>query len=75
MASLYKKATPTQERFLKIIMGAVRNTAHHHNLTLPKNFHRSVAKRAVGTLTAEMPDVLAPASAGSHKEDLGNFES
>jgi hypothetical protein len=35
------------------------NTAHAHHFEVPKNFARSVAKRATGTLTAQWPDVLA----------------
>lgn len=37
---------------LRAVAGAVRNTAHAHGAELPHNFDRSVAKRAVGTLSA-----------------------
>lgn len=59
MASLWKRATPRQYRMLRAISGAVKNTAHAHSVQLPKNFEHGVAKRAVGTLTAQWPDVLA----------------
>jgi hypothetical protein len=59
MASLWKTATPSQHVILRIVSGAVRNAAHAHSLDMPRNFARSVAKRAVGTLTAGWPDVLA----------------
>jgi hypothetical protein len=47
---------------LRAIAGAVENTSHAHKLALPENFARGVAKRAVGTLTAQWPDVLASAT-------------
>jgi hypothetical protein len=62
MATLWNRATPPQYRMLRAIAGAVRNTAHAHQLEMPKNFARSVAKRATGTLTAQWPDVLAATS-------------
>ena len=67
MATLYKTATPLQKRMLKIIEGAVINTYHAHKEKpiSPERFARSVAKRAVGTLTAQMQDVLAGSSAPS----------
>ncbi len=37
---------------LRAVAGAVRNTAHAHQVELPWNFDRSVAKRAAGTLSA-----------------------
>lgn len=62
MASLWKTATPSQYRMLRIIAGAVKNTADAHNCPVPENFARSVAKRATGTLMAQWPDVLAAKS-------------
>ena len=59
MATLWKRATPSQYRMLRAIAGAVRNAAHSKGVQLPHNFERGVAKRAVGTLTAQWPDVLA----------------
>jgi len=44
---------------LRAISGAVMNAAHAHKLNMTKNFARSVAKRATGTLTAQWPEVLA----------------
>jgi hypothetical protein len=57
---------------LRGVAGAVRNTAHAHNVTLPNNFARSVAKRAIGTLSAlTPPEALAgdknPSQEGSGK--------
>jgi hypothetical protein len=61
MSSLYKRATPLQRRMLRIVAGAVIN-AHHahaiHDISIER-FARSVAKRAVGTLSAQMLEVLA----------------
>lgn len=60
MVSLYKCATPSQLRILRIVEGAVRNAAHGHpEYNIPDTFARSAAKRAAGTLTAQWPDVLA----------------
>lgn len=60
MATLYKRATPSQRIMLRIVSGAVLNAAHHHpGQEINARFARSVAKRAVGTLTARWPDVLA----------------
>lgn len=59
MTTLWKRATPSQYRMLRAIAGAVRNAAHAHQIEISKNFARSVAKRATGTLTAQWPDVLA----------------
>ncbi len=78
MASLYKRATKEQQQMLRIIAGAVRNAAHAHGITLEKNFARSVAKRAVGTLTAmaprslgsKMPDVLATPLGDGHEGEV-----
>jgi hypothetical protein len=60
MSSLWKRANPRQVKVLRIIAGAVLNAAHAHPGKLPdKVFARSVAKRAVGTLSAEWAGVLA----------------
>lgn len=59
MATLWNRATPSQYRMLRAIAGAVLNTFDHHSAPRDKYFARSVAKRAVGTLTAQWPDVLA----------------
>ncbi len=61
MSSLYKRANPTQRKMLKIIEGAV---LHAHNVHPVgsieiERFARSVAKRAVGTLSAQMQDRFA----------------
>jgi hypothetical protein len=59
MATLWKRAIPSQYRMLKAIAGAVINTLDAHSRIRDKAFARSVAKRAVGTLTADWPEVLA----------------
>jgi len=62
MATLWNRATPSQYRMLRAIAGAVRNAAHAHQVSISRDFARSVAKRATGTLTAQWPDVLAATS-------------
>lgn len=60
MTSLYKRATPSQARVLRIIEGAVKNTTDAHpGLEIRPHHRRSIAKRAAGTLTAQWPEVLA----------------
>jgi hypothetical protein len=59
MASLWNRASPPQYRMLRAIAGAVMNTCDHHNMPRDSYFARGVAKRAVGTLTAQWPEVLA----------------
>jgi len=62
MSTLSKRATPLQKQMLRIIEGAVMNAHHAHpgsDITI-EHFARSVAKRAVGTLSAQMPWSLAP---------------
>lgn len=75
MATLYKRATPAQRQMLRIIEGAVLNAHHAHPGCFPtdgrinqrpditiERFARSVAKRAVGTLSAQMLGELAGGS-------------
>lgn len=60
MASLYKRATPSQRRILRAVEGAIKNAAHAHpEIQISPPHRRSIAKRAAGTLTAQWPDVLA----------------
>ena len=59
MTTLSKRATPAQAKVLRIIEGAVLNTADAHKLERDKQLARSIAKRATGTLTAQWPEVLA----------------
>lgn len=45
---------------MKIIKGAVKNTADHHpDWKITPVMARSIAKRAAGTLSAQLPRVLA----------------
>src|SRR6185437_14938501 len=62
MTTLYKRASPQQAQALRIIAGAVLNTNDAHPgkyQGIDARFARSVAKRATGTLFAQMADVLA----------------
>lgn len=77
MATLYKRATPQQQQVLRIVEGAVKNALHAHpEGTRRPNFARSVAKRAVGTLSAQKwTGMLAANSLPSEKavwDDLVN---
>lgn len=71
MVSLYKRATPSQAAILRIVEGAIRNTQHAHpELEISPQHRRSISKRAAGTLTAQMPEVLAaskPSESGGVK--------
>ena len=61
MASLYKRADARQKMLLRMVEGAVRNAAQAHPDTWAQDidwFARSVAKRAVGTISAQ-PGLLA----------------
>jgi hypothetical protein len=71
MATLYKRATPAQHRVLRAVEGAVRNAAHaHHRTDISTSFARSIAKRAAGTISAQMPELLAGALRSSDKAEL-----
>lgn len=59
MVTLSKRATPSQAMILRIVEGAVKNTCDAHGEEFNPSFARSVAKRAAGTLSAEMSAVLA----------------
>lgn len=60
MTSLYNRATPSQQRILRVVEGAVKNASDAHpELQITPRAARSIAKRAAGTLTAQWPDVLA----------------
>ena len=69
MATLYKRANARQKRLLRIIEGAVHNTLHAHPDGLLDNerFARSVAKRAVGTISSQWGDLLALGDAVRHR--------
>ncbi len=68
MVTLMKRATKQQRMIWRIVKGAVRDAAHVHNVELPHHFCTSVAKRATGTLTAEMSKVLAAADVSDRQE-------
>lgn len=66
MATLYKRANPMQKRMLRIIEGAVKNALDAHpdyGSISREKFARSIAKRAVGTLSSQLGEVLALGSA------------
>lgn len=64
MVSLYNRASPIQRKMLRAIEGAMINAMHAHpeEAEISPRFRRSIAKRAVGTLSALLPEVLAEAS-------------
>jgi hypothetical protein len=75
MASLYKRATPQQRVMLSIVEGAVRNAAHYHSdRKVDDRFARSIAKRAVGTLSAQWPEVLAAKASARSSSQTGGAE-
>lgn len=60
MSSLYRRATPTQARILRIVEGAIKNASDAHpRLVISPHQRRSIAKRAAGTLSAQWVGVLA----------------
>jgi hypothetical protein len=70
MTTLWKRANGPQERMLRVIAGAVRNTAQAHPGQLPDDrFARGVAKRAVGTISAQWAELLA--AKGESREPSG----
>lgn len=74
MSSLYKRANPVQKRMLRIIEGAVLNTLDAHPEITDKNrFARSVAKRAVGTLSSQLRRELAGGSAPVTIGEVASF--
>lgn len=60
MATLYKRATPSQARILRAVEGAVKNVADcHPEFGYSPRLGRSIAKRAAGTLSSQWLGVLA----------------
>lgn len=59
MTTLSKRATPLQSQVMRVIEGAVRDAAQAHPGQDTASLAASIAKRATGTLTALLPDVLA----------------
>jgi hypothetical protein len=59
MVTLSKRATPSQDRMLRIIEGAVLNAFDSKGIPRNPVFARSIAKRAAGTLSAQWPEVLS----------------
>jgi hypothetical protein len=68
VSTIYKRATPSQARLLRIISGAVLNTndAHPGKYKIDARFARGVAKRAVGTLTAQAGGLAVEIGRPSH---------
>lgn len=60
MSSLWLRASPRELRALRIVAGAVLNArdAHPH-IVVDRKFARSVAKRAIGTMSSQWGDLLA----------------
>jgi len=74
MATLSKRATPAQTQLFRIIEGAVKNaTDAHPGWDIDPRFASSIAKRAVGTVTAVWPELLAamPFSGGQPSDVAG----
>lgn len=73
MVTLAKRATPAQARMMRVIVGAVLNTADAHGEPRDEWLARSIAKRAAGTLSAQWPEVLAastrPSATGAARFD------
>ena len=63
MATLYKRANPLQKQLLRMVEGAVKNVLDAHKDIYPPmgpdKFARSIAKRAVGTMTSQWGTLLA----------------
>jgi len=74
MTTLYKRASPGQAQALRIIAGAVLNThdAHPGKYRIDARFARGVAKRAVGTLSAQLADTLAVRISRPSEMDVGH---
>jgi hypothetical protein len=68
MVTLSKRATPSQQRILRAVAGAVKNVADHHpEYCLTPKMGRSIAKRAAGTLSSQWDGVLAAALLSSDR--------
>jgi hypothetical protein len=60
MVTLAKRATPSQRRIFRAVVGAVKNVSDcHPESNITPRLARSIAKRATGTLTSQWSDVLA----------------
>ncbi len=60
MATLLKRASASQYRMIRIIEGAVKNSIDAHpEWSIDPRFSSSIAKRAVGTLSAQWTETLA----------------
>ena len=78
MSTLYVRCSLRQAKLLRMVEGAVKNTADAHKgwFTYSPRLGRSIAKRAVGTLTAAWPEVLAlPQQAASESAKGGSTGS
>lgn len=74
MASLYKRAQPHQRLILRIVEGAVKNTADHHpEMQYSPRMARSIAKRAAGTLSAQLAETLAGPTGLVRQPGAGHF--
>lgn len=79
MATLYKRANPLQKKLLKMVEGAVKNTYHAHptgvlDIIDMDKFARSVAKRAVGTISSQMRILPLEEISGGELLASGNAE-
>lgn len=76
MSSLWSRASPRERAALRIVAGAVINARDAHpNAAVDRKFARSVAKRAIGTLSSQFEDVLAASNrrpSSAEREITGN---
>lgn len=60
MVTLSKRATPLQQQLFRIIEGAIKNASDAHpEQKVSDQMARSIAKRAVGTISAHLAGMLA----------------
>lgn len=67
MATLWKRATPSQFMMLRMVKGAVLCTQDHHGMVRDERLASSIAKRAVGYLTSQRTAVLTADSSPRQK--------
>lgn len=65
MVTLYKRINKDQKKLFRMVRGAVKNALDAHpeikvDEVTRERFARSTAKRAIGTLMAAWPEMLAP---------------
>lgn len=70
MATLEKRANPLQRRLFRIVKGSIQDAANAHpGWKISERMKRSIAKRVVGTLSAELSRGLVGGIIGPHQQD------